>query len=150
MAKDSLLLTSDLGIILPPLAQGAVVVSPLTLPIIGSGTGMESGRKICVLGDEQKWLGTIFIYQKLGFSPGQMILTSVILDPSMISKGVTLSGFPALKIGAGTFKLSFTVIPSTALLLAPPFIPDPTPLYTGNGMFQPSVIPISESATESS
>jgi hypothetical protein len=133
--SDFILIEGDKAIFIPAFGAAVVVVKPGDLK--GSGPATFGGKKLCVDGDEKKVSVPGCMYMTPQYSiPGTGTLKIAALAGNQKAKKTNTGGKPVLLKG-GSFTASFEV-QSPAKQPPPgpgPPIPDATPKYSGNGMF---------------
>lgn len=132
---DFILIEGDKANFLPNFGAAVVVVQPGNLT--GSGPTTLNGKKICVDGDEKNVSVPGCTYMTPQFSiPGTGTLKIAALAGNQKAKK-TKTGGKAVLLKGGTFTAKFEV--QSPAKQPPPGlgspIPDPTPQYSGNGMF---------------
>ena len=132
---DFILIEGDKANFMPNFGQAVVVVQPGELK--ASGPGTLNGKKVCVDGDEKKVAVSGCTYMTPQYSiPGTGTLKIAALAPNQKAKK-TNSGGKAVMLKGNNFIAKFEV--QNPAKQPPPGpgspIPDPTPQYSGNGMF---------------
>ncbi len=131
---DFILIEGDTVSFLP--SFGAAVVVPQPGKLEGSGPGTLKGKKLCVEGDEGNVSVAGCTYMTPQYCiPGSGTLKIASLAGDQKAKK-TNTGGKAVLLKGKKFTAKFEV-QSPAQQPAPPGppIPDPTPQYSGNGMF---------------
>lgn len=133
---DFILMQGDTAEFLPAFGAATVTVQPGTLQ--GSGPATLSGKKICVDGDEKNVSVPGCPYFTPQYSiPGTGTLKISALAGNQKAQHTNTGGKAVLLKGA-TFTAEFEV--QNPAKQPPPGpgspIPDPTPKYSGNGMFK--------------
>lgn len=132
---DFILIEGDKANFLPNFGAAVVVVRPGDLK--GSGPATLNGKKICVDGDEKKVSVPGCTYMTPQYSiPGTGTLKIAALAGDQKATK-TKTGGKAVLLKGGNFTAKFEV--QNPAKQPPPGpgspIPDPTPQYSGNGMF---------------
>jgi len=130
-----ILIDGDKAIFLPTF--GAAIVVPKPGKLEGSGPATLKGKKLCVKGDEGKVSVDDCVYMTPQYSiPGKGTLKIAALGSDQKAKK-TKTGDKAVLLKGTKFTAKFEV--KTPAKQPPPGpgspIPDPTPQYSGNGMF---------------
>jgi len=134
--SDTVLLDGDQVLFMPMFGAAIVVVQPGRLR--GSGPATVQGKKVCVDGDEAQVQVPGCTYMTASHPiPGTGTLKVLALAPDQRAQHCQTGGKPMLLKG-GQFQAKFEV-QSPAQMPAPPGppVPDPVPLYTGQGQFLP-------------
>ena len=132
---DFILIEGDKANFMPNFGQAVVVVQPGELK--ASGPATLNGKKVCVDGDEKKVSVSGCTYMTPQYSiPGTGTLKIAALAPNQ-KANKTKTGGKAVMLKGGNFTAKFEV--QSPAKQPPPGpvspIPDPTPQYSGNGMF---------------
>lgn len=133
--SDLILVEGDKANFLPNFGAAIVVVKPGTLK--GSGSATLNGKKVCVDGDEKQVSVPGCTYMTPQYAiPGTGTLKIAALAGNQKAKK-TSTGGKAVLLKGGNFTARFEV--QNPAKQPPPGpgapIPDPTPQYSGNGMF---------------
>jgi hypothetical protein len=134
--SDFILIDGDKANFMPNFGAAVVVVQPGSLQ--GSGPATLNGKKICVDGDEEQLSVPGCVYMTPQYSiPGTGTLKIASLAGDQKATKTQTGGKPVLLKGGGTFTAEFEV--QSPAQQPPPGIgspiPDPTPQYSGSGMF---------------
>jgi hypothetical protein len=133
---DFILVEGDKANFLPSFGAAIVMVRPGDLK--GSGQATLNGKKVCVDGDEKNISVPGCVYVTPQYSiPGTGTLKIAALAANQKASKTKSGGKPVLLKG-GNFTATFEVqSPAQQPPPAPPGppIPDPTPQYSGNGIF---------------
>lgn len=133
--SDFIIIDGDKANFLPNFGVAIVVVRPGTM--LGSGPATIGSKKICVDGDEKKVQVPGCSYMTPQFSiPGVGILTIDALAGNQKAQKTNTGGKAVLLKGA-MFTAKFQVLAPAQQPPPGPSspIPDPTPQYSGQGMF---------------
>ncbi|KAA3613650.1 MAG: hypothetical protein DWQ05_15320 [Calditrichaeota bacterium] len=133
---DFIIIEGDKAIFLPSFGAATVVVQPGDMP--GSGHGTLSGKKICIEGDEQDVSVPGCMYMTPQYSiPGSGTLKIDSLASDQVAE-ITNTGGTAVILKGSQFNAKFEV--QSPAQQPPPGpgspIPDASPSYSGNGIFQ--------------
>jgi hypothetical protein len=132
---DFILLDGDKANFLPNFGAAVVVVQPGSLQ--GSGPATLNGKKVCVEGDEKQLSVPGCLYTTPQYSiPGTGTLKIANLASNQKAMK-TKTGGKSVLLKGGSFTAKFEV--QSPAHQPPPGpgspIPDPTPQYSGNGLF---------------
>jgi hypothetical protein len=131
--SDFVIRTGDQAIFNPTFAPAVAVVLPGT--ITGTGQSTNTGPIVCVQGDEASVVVPGVVYTSGPYVGGIGTLTITALNADQIAKQTKFLNKPAILKGTlFTARLTVTVPANNS------GVPDPTPIYTGNGQFQTSNI----------
>ena len=134
--SDFVLLDGDKVEFLPMFGAAIVAVKPGALT--GSGPATVNGKKVCVAGDEAQVAVAGCTYMTPLFSlPGSGTLKIGSLAGNQQATK-SHSGDKAVLLKGALFTASFEVQSPAKQPVPPPAspIPDPTPTYSGQGMFE--------------
>ena len=131
---DFIIRTGDQALFNPAFTPAVVNVLPGI--ITGTGGALIDGTIGCVLGDEASVIVPGVMYVSPPFViPGAGTLTIAALAPDQIAKRTQFLKKPVILKGA-LFNALFTVsFPASQPQPTGPPIPDPRPVYNGNGQF---------------
>ena len=130
---DFVVKTGDQAIFNPTFPPAIVNVLPGV--ITGSVAALIDQTPACVLGDEASVIVPSCMYISGSFViPGFGTLTIAALAPDQIAAHTTFMGKPAIMRGT-LFTALFTVNIPAQMPVVGGTVPDPLPMYSGNGQF---------------
>ncbi|WGL60626.1 hypothetical protein QEJ31_03290 [Pigmentibacter sp. JX0631] len=144
MGAKSFLLSGDLAVISRNMSNGKAFITVLCNGLLkGSSKSQDTGRTICVEGDEKNILFAPVPYTLVPTppnapgSPGSVLCKVKELHSSHISKIAKAGANKILYIGSSSYDVEFQVIvPATQVSPAGAPIPDTNLSYTGTGTFK--------------
>ncbi|MGY3805330.1 hypothetical protein ACWNT8_14795 [Pigmentibacter ruber] len=144
MGAKSFLLSGDLAVINPNMSNGKAFLSvPCNGLLKGSSKSDDTGRTICVEGDEKNILFVPVPYilvptpPNAPGTPGMALCKVKELHSSHISKIAKAGDKKILYIGSSSYDVEFQVIaPATQISPVGAPIPDTNLSYTGTGTFK--------------
>lgn len=141
--SDLILMDGDKVLFLPAFGGAIVIVQPGKLQ--GSGPACIGGNKVCVAGDEVRVSVPGCTYMTPQYSiPGVGTLKIAKLARDQMARK-TRSGGKAVLIKGSRFSAKFEV--QSAAKQPPPGpgspVPDPSPQYSGEGLFVPANLKLS-------
>lgn len=131
---DFVLVDGDLAIFMPAFGAAIVIVMPGTLR--GSGPMKSGGKSACVDGDEASVSVPGCVYMTPQYSiPGSGTLAIAALAGDQLAP-TSSTGGKKLMVKGSQFTAKFSVQAPAMQPTAGPPVPDATPQYSGQGMFQ--------------
>lgn len=130
---DYILITGDQAIFQPTFGPAIVTVLPGIL--IGSGPATVNYVPMCLQGDEAKVIVPGCPYISGSFSiPGVGMLMIDSLAPDQLTMKTTYQNKPIMLKGSN-FIAKFQVLVPAIMMAGPVPVPDPVPIYMGQGSF---------------